>query len=59
MKKESVIKGLCSILAVSRIAQEKDTRQSNVSLLIDNEDKDTIELHKRYYNEFIDIFKQL
>ena len=59
MRKEQVIHGLCSLLSIARIAQEKDTRQSDVSLLIDNEDKDTIELHKKYYNEFIGIFKQL
>lgn len=59
MKKEQVIHGLCSLLSIARIAQENDTRQSNISLLIDQEDKSTIELHKKYYNEFIDIFRQL
>ncbi|OJX63097.1 MAG: hypothetical protein BGO84_14430 [Dysgonomonas sp. 37-18] len=59
MKKENVIKGLCSVLAVARIAQENDTRQSSVSLLIDNKDKETLDLHTKYYNEFMDVFNQL
>lgn len=59
MKKEQVIHGLCSLLSIARIAQERNVLQSAVSLDIDREDKGTVDLHKKYYNEFLDVLIQL
>lgn len=59
MKKEAVIKGLCAVLSVARIAQERNVLQSSVSLDIDREDKDTMDLHKKYCTEFLELLIQL
>lgn len=59
MKTEQVIQGLCSVLSVARIAQERNILQSLVCLDIDREDKETMALHKKYYNEFLELLMQL
>lgn len=59
MKREQVIHGLCSLLSISRIADERNILQSEVKQEIDQKETSIVCLHKKYYNEFINIFEQL
>ena len=59
MKKEELIKRLSATLSVARIAKEKEMLQSHVIMDIDREDKEMVELHGKYSNEFLGLLRQL